>query len=255
MLHLGADPELFLFKDGKPKSIIGLLGGTKTAPVPVKEIGKGFAYQEDNVLAEYNIPAAISPEHWKKYHDVMIKHLSEKMKPYGVLKNIPSAIMPDSELEDPRAHIFGCEPDFNVWDVEVNPRPCAENPALRSGGGHVHFGFKMSKIEKVMFGRYCDVGLGLKSVIEDADTQRRQLYGSAGSIRFKPYGIEYRTLSNYWVEPKFFGLIWERAFSTYKNFQARMWHDWIEKRGKEVRKAIDTSDKKLAEELREELLG
>lgn len=255
MLYLGSDPELFLFKNGKPKSVIGLLGGTKEAPVPVKELGKGFAYQEDNVLAEYNIPATTSMDSWRSYHTSMMKYLADKLKEHGTLRNVPSAIMPDSELENPRAHLFGCEPDFNVWDIEVNPKPHAENPALRSGGGHIHFGFKMSKVDKVLFGRYCDLGLGLHSVLEDSDTQRRNLYGGAGCIRFKPYGIEYRTLSNYWVESKWLGEIYNRAFRTYKAFHGKIWTPYIERRGPEIRKAIDTSDKTLASELIAESLS
>jgi hypothetical protein len=44
-----------------------------------------------------------------------------------------------------------------------------------------------------------DATLGLWSVTVDKDTRRRELYGKAGSIRFKPYGLEYRTLSNFWL--------------------------------------------------------
>jgi hypothetical protein len=52
--------------------------------------------------------------------------------------------------------------------------------------------------------------LGLWSVINDPDTRRRQLYGKAGAIRFKPYGIEYRTLSNFWLaDPKLIEKVWD----------------------------------------------
>lgn len=251
MLTLGSDPELFLMDGNKPRSVIGLLGGTKDNPEPVPELGKGFGYQEDNVVAEYNIPAVITKDSWHANHLMMLNYLEKKLAPYGKLKAIASAIMPESELEDPRAHIFGCEPDFNVWDVEINPRPCAMNPALRSAGGHVHFGFRMSKMDKIMFGRYCDYGMGLWSVLEDEDKGRRELYGSAGAIRFKPYGIEYRTLSNYWVVPEHIPRIWDRAYRCYKAFNARSWHGIIDKHGKEIRKAINTSDKALANSLLE----
>ena len=44
-----------------------------------------------------------------------------------------------------------------------------------------------------------DILLGLPSVILDADTERRAMYGAAGAHRIKPYGVEYRSLSNFWL--------------------------------------------------------
>ena len=45
----------------------------------------------------------------------------------------------------------------------------------------------------------CDILLGLPSVLLDPDERRKQLYGKAGAMRFKKYGAEYRTLSNFWL--------------------------------------------------------
>jgi hypothetical protein len=111
-----------------------------------------------------------------------------------------SAEMPVEQLADPRAHVFGCEPDFNVWTLKPNPRPRATNPNLRSAGGHVHVAFKGSNVDKVILGRKLDMFLGLWSVINDTDTARKELYGKAGAVRFKPYGLEYRVLSNFWLK-------------------------------------------------------
>ena len=45
-----------------------------------------------------------------------------------------------------------------------------------------------------------DFYLGLPSLLFDADTRRREMYGKAGCFRPKPYGAEYRTLSNAWLK-------------------------------------------------------
>lgn len=44
-----------------------------------------------------------------------------------------------------------------------------------------------------------DLHLGVPSLVLDKDTERRKLYGKAGAFRPKPYGVEYRTLSNFWI--------------------------------------------------------
>jgi len=45
-----------------------------------------------------------------------------------------------------------------------------------------------------------DFFLGLGSLFYDDDIERREMYGKAGCIRYKPYGVEYRTLSNAWLK-------------------------------------------------------
>jgi hypothetical protein len=46
-----------------------------------------------------------------------------------------------------------------------------------------------------------DLRLAVPSLIWDKDKKRRLLYGKAGCFRPKPYGMEYRTLSNAWLNP------------------------------------------------------
>jgi hypothetical protein len=199
---IGSDPELFLKNsEGKYISAIGLIGGSKDYPKPVKELGKGFFVQEDNVLLEFNTPPARSMNKWVQNHTSMLKYLNKFLESKGLKVSIDaSADMPVDQLQDPRAHVFGCDPDFNVWTLQPNPRPHCDNPLFRSAGGHVHVAFKGSNVDKIILGRKLDLFLGLWSVTKDTDTQRKQLYGKAGAIRFKPYGIEYRVLSNFWLQ-------------------------------------------------------
>lgn len=197
---VGADPELFLFSpEGKPLSIIGKLGGTKERPIMLDK--KGFAYQEDNVAAEYNIPACKTASTFQAANLYMLDFLKKKLASFGVLRNVASVLMPPEELIDPRAMVFGCDPDFNAWSLKNNPPPMADDPTLRSAGGHIHVGniHDWSKTKKIRLMRNLDYTVGLHSVIWDSDNRRRELYGQAGSGRFKPYGIEYRTPSNYWI--------------------------------------------------------
>lgn len=208
---LGSDPELFLKNSEGYISAIGLIGGSKDRPRPIKELGKGFYVQEDNVLLEFNTPPAGKANKWVDNHVNMLKYLNETLAAKGLQISIDASVeMPKAQLQDPRAHVFGCEPDFNVWTLMPNPKPKADNPFLRSAGGHVHVAFKGSNADKILLARKLDLFLGTWSVLKDEDTARKKLYGSAGAIRFKPYGLEYRVLSNFWLKnPANIAAVWD----------------------------------------------
>ena len=193
---LGCDPELFLMDtEGKYLSSIGLIGGSKEIPAP---IGEGCSVQEDNVAVEFNIPPADSFEKFKASIDYGMKYLEQRAAAMKMKLAIhASAEFTPDQLKHPSAKVFGCDPDFNAWTIQRNPRPHATNKALRSCGGHIHVGTDTNHIHLV---RAMDLFLGCPSTVLDSDTTRRKLYGKAGCYRDKPYGVEYRTLSNFWLQ-------------------------------------------------------
>lgn len=191
---VGCDPEVFL-KDGTGiVSSIGLIGATKSAPLRVKE----GAIHEDNVLAEINIdPAANEEEFVSRIHSVLSALKVHTGCDYEVK---PSHHFSRELLMSQEKHgalSAGCERDYNVYTGTFNPKPRMRT-TLRSGGGHIHVG--CDDIDKERLVRTMDVLLGVPSVLMDDDRERRQLYGKAGSYRPKPYGIEYRVLSNFWLK-------------------------------------------------------
>lgn len=194
---IGADPELFLLKNKKPYSAIGLIGGTKDEP---KQLGtkKGFSIQEDNVSMEFNIPACHDHEAFIQSIEFVLTTMKKKLKNFEFSEE-SALVFPEDQLRHPQAQEFGCEPDFNAWTKEMNPRPKAADATLRSAGGHVHVGTKEDPIEVI---RAMDLFVGVPSVKLDKGILRRQLYGKAGAFRPKPYGCEYRTLSNFWIFSK-----------------------------------------------------
>lgn len=67
--------------------------------------------------------------------------------------------------------------------------------------GHIHVGYDNHEpATSIDIIRAMDLFLGLESVVLDTDKERRRVYGKAGAYRFKKYGIEYRTLSTFWIE-------------------------------------------------------
>lgn len=203
---LGSDPEWFVSNGKKPVSIIGKIGGTKDKPLPIPDLGDGYTLQEDNVALEYNTPRTDSIERWTAQHAIIQDYIKTKLKELGLKPLVVGSVnFDDKELADPRAWVFGCDPDFNAWTGEINPKPFSEKQNLRAAGGHIHFGAKynkLTKLQKVFLVRSLDLHVGMPLMIADPDKERQQLYGRAGAFRYKSYGLEYRTPSNYWTRTR-----------------------------------------------------
>jgi len=250
---LGADPEFFIMdKQGNVKSIIGRIGGTKESPKYITDTHEGFAIQEDNVAAEYNIPATYNKKHF--YGN--IKFPQEAIctiigtKEFSISHD--SAIsFPNKELSTPESWIFGCEPDYDAWNMCINNKPEAKDKNLRTAGGHVHVGVALDNTEEmVALVRAMDLHLGVWSVIADKNgAKRRELYGKAGAFRPKPYGLEYRVLSNFWIfNEDHCNSVWdltERSIAFVKEKKT------LDKQlGQKVQHCINTGDKDVANSLK-----
>lgn len=195
---IGCDPEIFL-KDqmGNFKSVIGLLGGNKWVPRKLSEVG--HACLEDNVAVEFNIPPCSTFEDFKREVQATMEMVRGVLPPDLHYDMSSAVVFPDSELACDEAWVFGCEPDFNAWSMEENPKPESPNKNLRSAGGHIHVGSNLAIADPINTIRAMDLFLGVPSTQLDTGTLRRELYGKAGAFRFKNYGVEYRTLSNFWI--------------------------------------------------------
>lgn len=196
---LGCDPEWFLrdVHTGEPRSAIGRFMGTKKEPVPLED---GVSVQVDNVAVEYGITPATSEQHWVDLnHSARIQIAALAAKHNCNLLITPSVIFPETELNCEAAWLFGCEPDLNAWTKEWNPKPEAANPLLRSAGAHLHFGLDYDKQLLAEVVKATDMYIAVPGLLVDPDDRRRELYGKAGACRFKPYGVEWRTGSNFWT--------------------------------------------------------
>lgn len=241
---IGADPELFLIDvKGKFISSVGLIGGSKAKP---RDIGGGCAVQEDNVAVEFNISPASSADHFVDSCKYALKKLTQEVAEKNLFISITaSKVFDEDQLKTNAAKHFGCDPDFNAWTKHKNKFPEAPNKALRSAGGHVHIGTPLNKLQVI---RWCDVTMGLASVIEDEDLERRLLYGKAGAFRAKSYGVEYRTLSNYWLKStKLMEAVYNRALMAVHAVERGYMLD--DEDGVAIQHCINTGDKKAADDL------
>ena len=195
---IGADPEVFCINEKKQFiSAVGKFGGTKLRPKP---IGKGCAVQEDNVAVEFNIPPATDAGSFIKSITFALGKIEKLARRSKLSLSITASTSFNAkQLRSRAAKQFGCEADFNAWTYLENPRPQSRDQTLRTAGGHIHIGWLNEKLDDILVARACDVYLAAPLAQVDPDKRRRELYGKAGAMRFKPYGLEYRVLSNYWL--------------------------------------------------------
>ncbi len=202
---IGADPEVFVRNPNSKefRSGYGMIAGTKEAPYKVH---KG-AVQVDGMALEFNIDPAETVDQF--YENITtVRNQMQKMVPGYELAAVPVADFSEQVLkEQPKEALeLGCEPDWCAWTGAFNPRPDG-TVNFRSGAGHIHIGFtegvdvrsENHMADCVAVVKQLDYYLGVPSLLWDSDNRRRSLYGKAGAFRPKSYGVEYRTLSNAWL--------------------------------------------------------
>lgn len=198
-LLLGSDPEVFVSKNGSLVSCHGLIPGNKTNP---HRVNKG-AVQVDGMAAEFNIDPAENEQEFVTNLNTVMDQLRGMLQGYDIVAE-PVAMFGKEYIDAQplEAKELGCDPDFNAWTRQVNPVPDVEAP-FRTGAGHLHLGWKDGSAdleEAFPVIKQMDCYLGIASVLFDPETRRRGLYGRAGACRAKPYGAEYRVLSNAWLQ-------------------------------------------------------
>lgn len=246
---IGCDPEMFVESRGLVSHAIGAIGGDKNIPFSVPKGG----LQEDNVLAEFAMEPADTEEAFLENVSTVMQAMRERlaMSSLKVVKGVSSYTFKDMSSFPEKAFEFGCTPDFDAYTEEVNPTPTAVHKGLRTAGGHIHIGFPNPTDEsRRRVALMCDYTLGLNSVIEDTtkgSRQRKELYGKASCVRWKEYGVEYRTLSSYWLwKPEYTKAVFSRAKWAAEN------HHLLEQMQsvipqEEVRSIINSGDKDHAQ--------
>lgn len=205
---VGADPELFVVNEANVFiSGHGLVPGTKHAPFGVQR----GAVQVDGMALEFNIDPSASRDEFvanveavRTQLDAMIAPLRTVCEPVAHFDQVYFRNQPPEALE------MGCDPDYDAWALQQNNPPNANRP-MRTAAGHVHLGWGapredvlspevfLDAAEKV---RHLDCLVGLSTILLDPNKTRREMYGKAGAFRPKPYGLEYRVPSNFWVKDR-----------------------------------------------------
>ncbi|MFA5695835.1 MAG: hypothetical protein WC917_00015 [Bacilli bacterium] len=221
----GCDPEFFFEKNGQ------IIGSEK-----IIDINKGLIVQKDTnrtvngsttpgqskfivdgVQAEINPKPDTCRARLGNEISQCFRTLYKKMQEDKDLKVnfLPTVKINKKELMslDAKSRVFGCSPSKNI-DKKSQNIVSLRDPAkykYRSAGGHIHIGSGdnygnnavttiMKEPERLV--AIMDIIVGNTCVLIDRDPgnkERRKVYGRAGEYRTPKYGIEYRTLSNFWL--------------------------------------------------------
>lgn len=259
--HTGTDPEIFVVRGGKTKSLLPafrfLPSQSEAKKISTSISGGAYGYK-DGFAAECYVPP-------QTCHGYLMDRIRDGLRRVLVqarefdrtseltIQNtftVPEAVMKQSKDED---IAFGCNPSLNAYDdnaeVPANPREFL----MRFSGGHVHLGMKAPKnkeeINRIVQG--CDffAAIPCVAIFAALDTPaRRQCYGRAGEFRMPPHGLEYRVLSNAWLSsPEVAHLVFNLVRIGAKIGKAN-WLDAVDMTTDQAREIINFCDVKSARE-------
>lgn len=207
---LGCDPELFI------EDKHGVVGSEAVVPkggLCVDEKGNSRVIR-DGVQVEFNpLPKTcrqlLASELARCFRSLDEQTCGKDIKVSSSVV-VEMAKSTFDKLQDENAKKFGCAKSYNTYktkkasEIKVDPSKYLK----RGAGGHIHLGYGRSKTLKAVLTNYktivplMDIIVGNTCVLLDTDPankERRKNYGRAGEYRKPKHGLEYRTLSNFWL--------------------------------------------------------
>ncbi len=211
-ISLGADPEFFVERRDKPGIIpcVGILPGSKNTPHAIANSKVGTVIHEDNVAVEIGFTPAAHGGDFSARLGLALGEMKDFLRSHNLqIVEGQSHAFNVNDLQTPQARNFGCAPDNNAYDggrVRVGPPTSIIGGRVRFAGGHVHIGgdFNCPPFVAALF---ADIFLGVAPIqcgynVGGVDKYRRNWYGKPGIFRPKDYGIEYRSIGNWWLFSK-----------------------------------------------------
>jgi len=211
----GSDPEFILVdRENRLRSAIGVVKGSKE-----RKVRRGsMCFFYDNVLAECTVDPAETAEDAVESIRKSLREYSKIVAP-NRLTTLAAGEFADEEMRHKDARKSGCETEFCAYKMKaVSPgkiRRLFKESNLRTAGGHVHIGTDLGANHEtcVMLVRMLDLFLGVSALLLDGCEKsivRRSIYGKPGRYRQPSYGVEYRTIGNFWLaSPKLVALVFE----------------------------------------------
>ena len=217
-LNFGSDPEFFFCKKTAFGRKGAVVGSEKILPEGglVLQGRSKASIVRDGVQAELNPVQNTCRQRCANEIASNFRTIAELVKTKKVTINWnPIVRVTKSEMDSlsPKSKIFGCMPSKNAYEEKVEQPDAATYP-FRSAGGHIHIGYVyptgqdqardiLTKENSNDVVKILDIIVGNTCVLIDrhpGNIERRKAYGRAGEYRKPSHGIEYRVLSNFWLQ-------------------------------------------------------
>lgn len=204
-INVGCDPELFIKKNGS------IIGSEKILPK------NGLAYSTgkiiiDGVQAELNPAPSYCRVFLGGYISDAFKSLKQILDKDNTLSlDFTTSVTVDPKEMDtlsPENKVLGCTPSKSIYGRVGLGVKDVKAFFDRSLGGHIHLSGGEPDADKAIRNyekmvAVMDILVGNTCVLLDRNTGnviRRKTYGRAGEYRTPEHGIEYRTLSSFWLK-------------------------------------------------------
>lgn len=243
---MGTDPEFFVAApNGKRIPAFKVLNDKHTTK-------SGLFW--DGFQAETKVVA--SPDHMQLACN--FNNQLQKLRDLGLQPSFGSCWrIPDEWLAtaDENHVALGCDPSYNLYGMTGRKVMEPRKLLWRFAGGHLHFELTPEElsgdaVSHMVWALDSILGIPCVALAAGYDNPiRRQYYGLAGEFRLPPHGLEYRSLSNFWLQhPIIFNLVTDLARHALNLGRARL-ERVVKMPRKQVVQAINFSDVRLAREL------
>ena len=274
---IGSDPEFFIFLRKKKSESQQIISADKILPGKMNKYqtngGKAFF---DGVQAEINPDPNTCRESFINHIKVCLTDvykLATNKYPNHIVDfaPLPSIKIKPEDVKgaDNECLRFGCSPDSNIYTEEKIEYPDGKKFMTRFSGGHIHLGFNdirqlkemrdPDKLYNLVRGFDSIAGIISTAIHKDDESERirRKWYGQAGTYRIQNHGIEYRTLSSFWLSNPFTtslftALIRDALILVYNKKEDEYLFDNLDEN--EVRRIINNGDYKNAIRIYKEVL-
>lgn len=144
-----------------------------------------------------------------------------------------------------------CDPDYNVW-LSGKPNTVGRpSKTGRSAGGHIHVGYDgYNHITNDYIVKALDLFISVPLVLMEPDNKRKEMYGKAGAYRQQPWGVEYRSTSNYiFSSPELMKWAFNQVLEAVKFINNSSSRSLLDYRTYMIVSTINSKDKDTAKEL------